>query len=93
MIPGGWSRGWPPPNVGQGAPCALIQFGSGPQLATAARKSRTGVLKRSARIENDKASKKGRKAWSDARLFLENSTVCQVVDAKMVHRSDVVGLG
>ncbi|MGY4642168.1 hypothetical protein ACVW07_000001, partial [Cellulomonas sp. URHB0016] len=33
------------------------------------------------------------KAWSDARLFLENSTVCQVVDAKMVHRSDVVGLG
>ena len=22
----------------------------------------------------------------DARLFLENSTVCQIVDAKMVHR-------
>ena len=33
------------------------------------------------RIQNDKASGRGRKVWRDARLFLENSTVCQIVDA------------
>jgi len=32
----------------------------------------------------------GRRALRDARLFLENSTVCQVVDAKMVHRRVVL---
>ena len=45
-----------------------------------------GLNERIPRVRLDGCLLAGRKILRDARLFLENSTVCQIVDAKMVHR-------
>jgi hypothetical protein len=50
----------------------------------------SGTEQRIAQVGLNGCLRAGRRALRDARLFLENSTVCQVVDAKMVHRRVVL---